>query len=192
MWQKVFTETGTPETWSADHFFRQDVIPVLHIDNEIIAAHFYTFFHLDLDVTNDHEYFSIYTKEAMQTLRNHPAKTLMSMEFLSVNPEWRKSKVDFSIGELMINLGLNVMKSFQADVALGVARKVVKVDKMAINTGFSLIAEDIKRGNLVCDLYAFYKDSAPPAMNDEQSELLSLLWSKKQVTEQKANRFAAA
>jgi hypothetical protein len=178
-WQKIFTDVGSPEAFWADDFYRQDYVPVITYDGQITAAHFYTVFDFDHPAVKDHRYFSIFTPFAMKWVEREQPSRVMSMEFLTVHPEWRKKDLGFSMAEVLISLGLKLMKEKDVQVAVGVAVKAAGVEKMAQKLSCQLIAQEVKRGNLVCDIMGQTPSRLKPHPDDKVNALIEDLWARK-------------
>ena len=178
-WKKVFGDVGSFEAFSPDDFYRQDYIPVIASGNEPIAAHFYSLFHIDNPAAMDHHYFEIFSEEVIASLRSRGIKKMMSMEFLTVNPEYRKTNTNISFAEIQIVLGSKLMSEINFDIALGVAIKAAKIDKMAIKLGFNVLDSHAKRGNLVCDIVGRHSFSVGEIFhpNSELNSYIENLWS---------------
>ena len=176
VWSAVFTEAGNPAALVADDFMRQDYIPVILSGDQVVAAHFYTFFDLYNAVTRDHRYFSIFPPDVLSKLEDRRATYLMSMEFLTVNPEWRKAFVELSLAAVISSLGLRLMKTQGADAAIAPARKKTKVDQLAYLLGATCLKTDVSRGNLDCDLIAVFRDDVKPHTDPRVVSLVEDLW----------------
>lgn len=181
-WKKTFGDVGSFEAFSPDEFYRQDIIPVIAYKDEPIAAHFYSLFHLDNPAAMDHHYFEIFSKGSIQELRKSNRKLLMSLEYLTVNPEYRKSQSGVSFAEMLISLGCLVLREIGYDAALGVAVKAAKVDKMAFKLGFDLLDDNACRGNLVCDIVVRYLETIDNSLHPEidVDRYMKQLWETKE------------
>ncbi len=149
-WKKAFTDVGSPEAYSADDFYRQDIIPVIAKGNEPLAAHFYTFFHTENPAAMDHHYFEIFPPSLIQRLKSQGVRSLMSMEYLTVNYHYRRSVVGFSLAEVLVSLGARVMQESEVDGAVGVAVKAAGVDQLASKMNYRLEVDNVQRGSLQC------------------------------------------
>ncbi len=182
-WKKAFSDVGSPEAYTADDFYRQDIIPVIAMGNEPLAAHFYTFFHTENPAAMDHHYFEIFPEQAIQYLKDNGAQKLMSMEYLTVNYSYRRSIVGFSLAEVLVSLGSRLMFDFNIDASLGVALKVARIDKMGFKMNYEIITEEARRGNLVCSIMAGFKHTKNLGVLPEKDvrEFVDQLWRKKEI-----------
>ena len=183
-WKKVFGDVGSPDHFSPDDFYRQDIIPVICYEDEPIAAHFYTLFHMENPAALDHHYFDIFPEESLMKLQQSQSKRLMSMEYLTVAPGFRKSVMGFSLAEVIGTLGVRLLKEIHYDAALGVAVKAATVDKMATKVGFDFLGRNVGRGNLVCDIVIKHLDTvrAPFHPDHKTDEYIQNLWAHREST----------
>jgi hypothetical protein len=175
VWKDVFTEAGNPAALVADDFLRQDYIGALHHNRQVIGCHLYTLFNIDQMAAINNRYFSIFPREIIDGFRERNAKYLMTMEFLTVHPEWRKA----SLGPVLINLGINILKTIGADAAIGPARKKTKVDQMCNKFGFDCVKPNVSRGNLDCDLVALFPRNIKTYPETAVVTLANSLWNRK-------------
>jgi hypothetical protein len=185
IWKDVFTEVGSPNSLVPDDFLRQDMISAILYDNEVIACHLYTLFNIDQDVTRDHRYFSIFTPDVMEVFKERQAKHLMSIEFLTVHPEWRKtSALGFPFGLAMCEVTTRMIVKINPDAAVAPARKQNKVDEVAYSLGFECLKKNVNRGNLDCDLIALFPKNAKFSKDPLIEQVVTHLWTHRiEVTE---------
>lgn len=177
-WTKAFAAVGSPESFSPDNFYRQDYIPVIAYNDQPIAAHFYTLFYLDNPASIDHSYFEIFSESALQQLKAKQVQSLLSLEYLSVDPAYRKSAIGFSVAEVLSGLCCRFLKEVNCDAGLGVAVKAARIDKMAKNLGFELLDSDARRGNLVCDIVVKYSETVGAGVHPDPlvNSFVDSLW----------------
>lgn len=177
-WTKAFAAVGSPDSFSPDNFYRQDYIPIIAHNDEPIAAHFYTLFHSENPAAMDHEYFEIFSDTALSILRENDAQKLMSLEYLTVNPAYRKSVIGFSVAEVLSGLCCKFIKEIDCDAGLGVAVKAARIDLMAKNLGFDILDSNAKRGNLVCDIVVKYSRTVATPVHPDPvvNDIVESLW----------------
>jgi hypothetical protein len=158
-WKNIFTKVGSPEAWSGDDFFRQDFIPVIMYDGKIIALHCSTVFFLKNPCLKDIKYFSIFSSQINEWMDKNKVQDLMSMEFLSVAKEWRVTRSGLSFAEILIGLGSKIVKLNNIDAAIGVSVKAAKITEKASKLNYSVISNEARRGNLICDVIGLIPDA---------------------------------
>ncbi len=175
-WVKVFTDVGSPQAWNADTFFRCDLIPVILHKGKIAAFFVATVYPLQPAVLKDHSYFSIFTKSATDTLRKRGVRNVMSYEYMTVLPDWRKAPLGFSLGAVLGELGLKIRDELGCDAGVGVARIQNKVDQLAHAIGGFTLEKEARRGNLICEVVGFLKENDRPYPQTSVHDLVVKLW----------------
>lgn len=179
IWKKEFTDVGSPGAWQADHFLRQDCIPVILTDTgEIVSFFLLSFYSMNHLAARDCSYLSIFPSEAMQILDSKNVKEVMTLEFLTVTPEWRNKRAGIPMAGLIMSSALKVFEARGSDAALGVARIDYGVNKLCMSMGAESIYKEARRGNLVCELISFFKGQVVPYKDPKVGELVHDLWSK--------------
>jgi hypothetical protein len=141
-WRKVF---GDDESVLADDFIRQDFVPVVMLDTQIVAMHLYTVFNPESVATREHSYFKTYPPEFFDFLTERNAKRVMSIESLTVDPNWRKSQVGISLGETLIGASLKYLDALDIDANIAPTRNDRGVNKMCYNFGFDCFRSKLGR-----------------------------------------------
>lgn len=179
IWLRVFTEVGSPEAWNADTFFRCDVIPVIMYKGEIAAFLLSTVYSLQDSWIKDHSYFGIFSKAATARLRNRGIRNVMSYEYMTVLSDFRKSKLGFSLGGALAELGSYLRGDLECDAGVGVARLATKVDQIAHSVGAVTLEKEARRGNLLCEIIAVYKENDRPFPDKTVHELVVDIWNRR-------------
>jgi hypothetical protein len=103
----------------------------------------------------------------------------MSVEFLIISPEWRKSLVGISLSEVIISLSTKIFKATNADALIGTARRDVKVNDSCYKLGFFSVESSVQRRNFEVDLIAALKKDIKMHPDFETSALVKELWANK-------------
>ena len=111
LWSEVYSQSSSAYELNSDEFVRQKIVTAITHNNEVAAVHLYSFYHLDSLPDLRTKYFHFFSPEYLQHLRNRQVKSVMSMEFLTVLPEYRKSKLGVSIGLVISQLGTEIFRS---------------------------------------------------------------------------------
>lgn len=175
-WTQVLRENGTTETVRADEFLRQDRVTCLAFGDRIVAMHAYTFFDLRYLATRDHAYFKRYTEKFFRELERRGVSRVMTMEFFSVEPEWRGSRVGVSLASVLAGLGLKIAREEGVQATISIARTDIGAAKIGHEYGAVSLDTGVNVFNTPCDLVAFFPelihDHADPVVND----LVSHFW----------------
>jgi hypothetical protein len=177
-WQEIFTRAGSPDSLNAENFLRQDVIVVLHRGNEIAGIETSSFFNLSAEPTFDHGYLRPVPAEFMEKLRSIGAGILTTGEYLSVQPEFRRSEVGVPLSEVLIGLCKKVFRESHARIMLGTAVKSARVHESVKRFGSVEVGSFQKYG---LDCLLFYNDSKNMHDHDdpEVAALVDHFWMRK-------------
>jgi hypothetical protein len=106
----------------------------------------------------------------MNILKNKNVKTAMSLEFLTVNPDWRKSKTGVSFAQLLVGIATKVQKHLNIDASIAISRSDVKVTQMGDGLGWDVIIPNVEMHTKKCDLIALFnhkiEDYPDPAIRE--------------------------
>lgn len=177
LWKGVFTQGGRSFEPDTDDFLRQDYVVSIWDDKDIVGFHLYSFFDMRKKMSQRHSYFSGVNPDAFQKFEHENTHQIMSMEYLSAMPAYRKKHTSIPWGEIIIALGLKFMQSTSADAAIGTARVDVKVDTMARTLGFSEIQPPIQKYDYTCAVTVCSKDAVCPHPEPKVRSMIDELWS---------------
>ncbi|MGZ3696096.1 MAG: hypothetical protein ACXWQO_18780, partial [Bdellovibrionota bacterium] len=106
-WLEVLQQLKAETNQLDDDFLRQDFIASICTDAEVVAVHLYSIFALDTEASCAHRYLKgNYPPEFFEKLKAMGVRTVMSLEYLTVNPNWRKSQGAIHMGAVTGALGL--------------------------------------------------------------------------------------
>lgn len=165
-WLEVLRQLKADSSRLSDDFLRQDFVAAICSESEVVAVHLYSIFSLNANASLEHRYIrDNYPPEFFAILKSKRVRTVMSMEYLTVNPAWRKSSGSTHMGAVIGSLGLEVMQHFGVDAVIAPARRDHKVHLMAYSQGGECIVENVLNHNVPCDLIAIrrtrVKEPAP-------------------------------
>lgn len=179
LWTDIYSEKNSGYEFTSDEFTRQKVITAILYKEQIAAVHLYSFFHLESLADLKMKYFHFFSEDYLNYLRRRQVKTVMSMEFLTVLPEFRKSKIGFSIGSVISQLGTQLFGESHVDAIVAPARNDVGVNKMSYDLGFSCIEKNTEQRGFTCDLIACFQGSQKPSGIKSVRDCAEQLWSPK-------------
>lgn len=179
-WDHVFQSLDGSATKAAD-FTRHDVVAILMGDDSILALHQYSVFRLDSEADMNHHYaLSSYEAGFFEGLQKRNIHSVMSMEYLTVSPEVRrsaslKSAMPFSIAHLILGLGMCVLKDLKADAAIGACRHDLKVDRLAVEFG-AFLGDVRQMHNVPVVSAAISRLGIKPCERPEERAEIERLW----------------
>jgi hypothetical protein len=177
-WTRVLTDVGAARAPEPDEFCRQDLVCMLIDERDEIAAMMcYTFYDLSLRATTDRQYFSRYfTPEFFQTLKERGIMRLMSLEYLSVAPVWRRGGGAASLARLISVLGLRQVAQYGCDAGIAAARCDVGVDKLSHELGAESVVKGLRVHGIETDLVAFLRERIREPDDPSTARLIAKLW----------------
>lgn len=180
-WQQVYQSSNSGYHLYADEFTRQDLIGAITIDGQVAAVHLYSFFDLSCDATMKMKYFDFFNENYWKTLKSRGVKNAMTMEFLTVNPKFRRKEIGIHLGKVITQTGGNLFNELGLDAIIAPARNDLKVNELAYDLGFSCIeANTIQRG-FECDLIACFKGDLKSSSDPDVALLGAQLWENRTV-----------
>ncbi|HVK61459.1 MAG TPA: hypothetical protein VM432_07910, partial [Bdellovibrionales bacterium] len=178
-WTEVMQQVAGERVRTED-FWRQRIISVLTRGNEIAAIHLYSFFNLDSQAALAHSYIRNYYDEAdLNHLRSLGVNSVMSMEYLTVNPEFRNRTLGFPIASLLIALGAQIFKASGYDAAVAPCRTDLKVDVRAAELGCQTISESYVYHNFPVINMALLKNRLRPHPDERVNLAIHDLWARR-------------
>ncbi|WP_413558619.1 hypothetical protein [Bdellovibrio sp. HCB209] len=180
LWKNVYTEVlgKVGEPLNADDFHRCDVIVALTDDNKVFGFHLYSSFDLRSDALRDHHYMKAFDEAIIQKFQSRGINTMMSMEYLTVAPEYRSRSSDVNWSELIIALGSKVMEAGPWDCLVGTARRDLNVRRKAAHSGANYFGSVIKM-NYECEILMTKRGEVEQFADPKKADLLEKMWAEK-------------
>lgn len=178
-WLKVWTETYKEKNFEvkAEEFIRHDLICAITANNyEAAAVHCYSFFDLNSKPDVSTKYFQFFSPAFVEKMKGRNISTVMSMEYLTVNENFRSSSVGFSLGRVLIQLGVRLFEQTPGQAIIAPARKDVKVHEMAYDCGFTCIEPDVVQRGFDCDMIAYFKGDHKNVSDPFLARICDRLW----------------
>jgi hypothetical protein len=183
LWRKEFKALGFDSSGLEDDFARQDLIACITHQGDPVACHLYTFFSLEVNAARSHRYLKgNYNDLYYERMKNMGVSSVMSMEFLSVHPDWRKHRIRPHLGTVMCSLALYTLDHFRVDAAIAPARRDHKVNEIAYSIGGDCVVENVINHNVPCDLIAIRRDKIRLPDEPGLGPLVDRLWQERTVS----------
>ncbi|MES2854957.1 MAG: hypothetical protein V4692_03785, partial [Bdellovibrionota bacterium] len=127
-WTEVLQQISGEKVRTED-FWRQRLICIVTKGDEIAAVHLSSFFNLESSAALSHSYIrNYYDEEDFTKLKSLGAKSVMSIEYLTVSPTFRNSSIGFPVVSLLMGLGGRVFENSGYDAVVAPCRTDLKVD----------------------------------------------------------------
>ncbi len=178
-WTHVYGKQGSLDAFNLDDFSRQDVVGVLHSGDEVVALNLSTVFQADLQACREHHYFKFYPPEVFEFLKSEGARTLATIEFFSVNPNWRSHLAGLSLGEIVVGLGVNLSRALGADAMFAAARTEVGSSRMGQTYGMRCFQAGLVKRNFKIDLLVGFLREMHPHPDPQIQGWVDQYWSQR-------------
>jgi omega-6 fatty acid desaturase (delta-12 desaturase) len=156
-WREFWSQVPQRPTTTqlAELFGRQNLIHLLEVDGEIVGMLCQTFYDLDRTLTRDLPYFEFFSDELFEIVRGQGASKLVTHEYLTVDPRWRKTSTGVSLAPLLMSLGAEALKNVGGEISVAIARKDINIEKLCYQLGWKCLKADVQYKNYPCDLIGF-------------------------------------
>lgn len=176
IWTEVFVGLNIDPAVLEDEFGRQDLICAIMHGEEPVAVHLYTFFAADCLAARAHTYLKQYPELFFERIAEKGLRKLMSMEYMAVNPAWRKGRSPVHMGAVLVGLAAEVTKLYQQDAAIAPARRDHKVNEIAFAFGGEAVLSNVINHNVPCDLLACRRENLVPHADPRIRGMVDSLW----------------
>lgn len=153
-WETVLQGLGCDASVLVEEFVRQNLIATIFDGENPVAVHLYSFFSLNSKPASLHPYMKQYPPLYFDRLHELGVSRVMSMEYMTIHPDWRKHVTGFHLGAVLASLAFRVMRQYGADAAIAPARRDHRVHDLAYAYGGDCVVEKVMNHNVECDLIA--------------------------------------
>ncbi len=176
VWTNVFNELKFDTSNLEDDFIRQNLIVAICHKNIPVAVHLYSFFSMESKAARSHRYLKQFPETYFEKLKRFHVNTMMSLEYMTVHPEWRKGKVPVHIGSVLMGLSCKVLQHYKQDASIAPARRDHKVHEVVYSVGGEPIISNVINHNVPCDLLAIRKEKVKSHDSAEVQNTIERLW----------------
>lgn len=173
IWTNTFRALALDPAVLKDEFVRQDFVTSIMQGMQPVTVHLYSFFAIDCKAARNHSYLSgNYPEIYFQKVRELGVRNVMSMEYMTVHPDWRRARYPVLAG----GLALQVMKLFGAEAAIAPARRDHKVHELAPMFGGESLISRVMNHNVECDLLLCRRSTMKPHADPAIQLAVETLW----------------
>lgn len=176
VWESTFQELKTDATVRADNFVRQEIISALFLGKQAVGLILYSLFDLELVAVREHSYLETYPPELVSRLRDDGVHGVLSMEYLSLDPDWRVALDGAPLSKIMIGIAPKVFEWSGADAAVAVTRNEKKVNEALYGFGARCLRTNLTKHNVAVDIVAFRKGDPRPSGDPHVDGRIESLW----------------
>jgi hypothetical protein len=179
-WKNIWTDTlqkmNLP-TLEIAHFLRHNYVCAIFDKDQVVACHLYTHYDIRVAALKESEYFSQFATELIDHCRSRDINTIMTQEYMSAAPEYRKTVSQISIPEVIVGLGMHVMHSIGADSTGGTVRAgAPSVERVCKEINCELLDKPIMRYNIPHKFFIGSSKKVKLAGSTETINLIKNLW----------------
>jgi hypothetical protein len=180
LWKTVYKDVlgKVGEPLNPDDFHRCDVIVALTDDGKVFGFHLYSSFDLRSNALLDHHYMKAFDDIIIGKFKSLGINNMMSMEYLTVSPEYRSRSSEVNWAEIIIALGSRVMEAGPWDCLVGTARRDLNVRRKAAKSGTNYFGSVMKM-NYECEILMTKSGEVQPLAEPKLATLVETLWSEK-------------
>lgn len=159
IWEQTFTEVAekNQNELDPDDFFRSHHVGILMFQDEIIGFNLFTLFDLSLSSSHRHRYFKALGSCSPRRLGSQNVHRVLTMEYFTILPQWRKQTHETPWGEILTGLGLKFLDNSWADAVVGTPRIDLRVHEMCYRLGAYEFQQPVRRMNYECAVVLFPK-----------------------------------
>jgi len=185
-WTDVYRAVGNDEGPHDDDFHRQTYLSVITENDEVVALHTYTIFDLASEADRNHSYFRrYYSTDAIDALRRSGVKRAMTMEYFSVNRDWRSKHVGMSFASVVAGLGVRLAQNIGVDAIVSAARTDVGADRIGKAFGAETVATTQVNG-VNTELLVFHRDAMHAHADATIEQWVQHFWDRREHRETKS------
>ncbi len=175
IWAHTFNEIKGQAQLHSDEFDRMGEVVGLYREKQVIGVFCYNWFNLTLPSHANHSYFAAYPEAALNKLKFKGAKTVMTMGYLGVVPEWRKFEKGL-FSEALLGLACKRFLVSDADFLIATTRNERKVNNLCYRHGAECLVAGHTQHNVSVDVIAVSRESAVIAEDQQALSLIENLW----------------
>jgi hypothetical protein len=156
-WKGVFSEVLEQKNGKIDpdDFFRQQVLFAIFENEKVVGFNLATVFDFNIANHCEHHFIRGLTEDAINTMRAQNIHRVLTLEYSTIMPEWRKHQSNIVWAEVLISMALLYNDNFQvADAVIGTPRTDVKMDRVGQNVGYFTIKDHIVKMDYPCSVVA--------------------------------------
>lgn len=157
IWKEAFNKVLEPKNAKVDpdDFFRQHILFALFSNDEVIGFNLATAFDFHIDNHREHHFIRGLTPDAIETMRSQNLHRVMSLEYSTLMPGWRKHQTTIVWAEVLASMALIYNDTYQVtDAVIGTPRIDVKMDQVCENIGFLTIKDLVVKMDYPCSVIA--------------------------------------
>lgn len=178
-WNMVFEQNKTStSTDFHSNFCSMSLVTLLLSENDVIGMMLHSIFNLEQLSHHEHPYFKKGLRSVfLDDLRTKNLSSVMSMEYLSIDPKWRKRELGVSLGAVITSLSTKIQQSCSVEASTGSVREDNGVADVFLNLGGVALRSNIDMHNTPVSLVCIYTNQVKELADPKARQLANTLWS---------------
>lgn len=177
IWDTTFKELKNKGLQDSDEFHRQKEICVLtSAHNQVIGSFSFSWFDLRFQSHAQHSYFKLYPQPVMDYFAKNGLQKIMTMGYLCVHPEWRKSKLGPFVAEVLVGATCKRFLESDADVLITFTRNNRKMNELGYRHGARCVLGKQVGHNVEVDYIAWHREDVKPTSIPGLPPRIDKLW----------------
>lgn len=177
VWENELSAIGRMRSLRADDLIRYDLACCLMYGDQPIGAHLYSFYNLKSLLHRDtHCLLTYFDENSLNLCLSKGCQILMSYEYLTVSPNFRKREVPIRFGDLLLRLGVKVFLSTHAEGIVTCTRDTRRVHEMIERVEFERVRSGFQIHNEDSSLYVYLKKDDLTLKDSDLDPLVEDLW----------------
>ncbi|MGE0529175.1 MAG: hypothetical protein AB7G93_15790 [Bdellovibrionales bacterium] len=176
IWEQTFAELKNQRKLYSDDFFRMDEILALSSAGKVVGCFLFGWYDLRIDSHRYHSYFSAYPEELMHMLQSSTSGIVMSMGYLAVAPEWRKSKVGVLVSEALLGLACKRFIASGASHLIAYTRNDRKINDLCYRYGARCAYSNRREHNVSVDIVLMERPDVRFSQDKNVRTFVDELW----------------
>lgn len=180
LWTETFQNELEPRglELNKEDFWNCRLLAVIKDKDAIVGSHIYNIFDLRTATPTAHNYFKDIPEDTLKACKDQGVQRIMSMEYLLVHPSYRGKNSPVRWGEVIIGLGLEVLRHSSMDAAIGIAREDKKVNTMGLKMGCQE-KDFLIKNKTPCRILYMTKKDCREHENPTTQKMIKNLWNNK-------------
>jgi len=178
-WTAFFEKAGSgPNALNVDNFMRSRYVIVLHRQLEIVGSLSCSVFNSHAEVSFDHPGVKPFPELVQEMMKRLEPNACITGEYLSVNPDYRKSVVGISLADAMVGILLQIMLNESLGAMIATPVRAAKVADITKCFGAAEVGSYLKIG-VDCQMIYVTREMYRPHPDKRVNEFVQELWARR-------------
>jgi hypothetical protein len=179
-WSRTLSDNKSHDHLNPYEFMKSDIIAALVSNNRIAGMFLHSLINFEQINHNDHPYLANARGELFtEFMTKNNFRYALTMEFLSVSEEWRKSVTGVSLGAVLIGLSCHLQNQLETQACFGRGREDIGVDRILKGYGGCVLQTKVDMHNTPVSFVAIPEQATYEFSDPNVNSLVSSLWERR-------------